>query len=221
MKAWARASPYHAVGVYIGGPDRACPDGNLSRSWLQTVSKQGWKLYPIYVGLQAPCWKTPYDGRPALIDSRRPWAQGVQAADDAAGRAAFFGIAPGSPIYYDMEFYPHDVPGCTRDVQAYLSAWTAQLHKRGFISGVYSSARGAIADIALIYNTSAVNRADVAWYAHWDKVPHPFGDKTLNDKFWPGSRRIKQYQGAHNETYGGQKLNIDLNALDAPVAALQ
>lgn len=221
MKTWAAASPYHAVGIYIGGLDRACPDGNLTPSWIQTVAKQGWKFFPIYVGLQAPCWKDPGGGHPALIARSRRWTQGEEAADDAVNRAAYFGIAPGSPIYFDMEYYPRNDPGCTQDVQAFLSAWTDQLHARGFVSGIYSSSQGAIADMALVYNTGAAYRADVAWYAHWDKVPQLFGDPTLNDKYWPGARRIKQYQGGHNETYGGKKLNIDLNVLDAPVAALK
>jgi hypothetical protein len=221
MQVWAGSSPYHAVGVYIGGADRACPDGNLTPAWLQTVAKQGWKLFPIYVGLQAPCWKAPDGGHPTVIDSGNRWAEGVQAAADAAGRAAYFRLAPGSPIYFDMEFYPRNDTRCTQDVQAFLSAWTGELHKRGYISGIYSSARGAIADMAQVYNSTTVYRADVAWCAHWDKVPRAFGDKTLNDRFWPGSRRIKQYQGGHNETHGGQQLNVDLNVLNAPVAALQ
>jgi len=221
MKAWAGASPYHAVGVYIGGLDRACPDGNLTPNWIQTVAKQGWKFFPIYVGLQAPCWKDPGGGHPALIAHSRRWTQGEEAANDAADRAAHFGIAPGSPIYFDMEYYPRNDTGCTQDVQAFLSAWTDQLHTRGFVSGIYSSSQGAIADMARVYDTQVTYRADVAWYAHWDKVPQLFGDPTLNDKYWPGPRRIKQYQGGHNETYGGKKLNIDLNVLNAPVAALK
>ncbi|WP_194919009.1 DUF1906 domain-containing protein [Catenulispora rubra] len=221
MQAWARASPYHAVGIYIGGIDRACPDGNLTPGWIQTVARQGWKFFPIYVGLQAPCWKNPGRGHPALIARSRRWTQGQEAANDAANRAAYFGIAPGSPIYFDMEYYPRNDAGCTQDVQAFLSAWTDQLHARGFISGVYSSSKGAIADMALVYESGAAYRADVAWFAHWDKVPQLFGDATLSNRYWPGPQRIKQYRGGHNETYGGKRLNIDLNVLDAPVAALK
>jgi hypothetical protein len=221
MQAWAGASPYHAVGVYIGGIDRSCPDGNLTPDWLQTVTRQGWKFFPIYVGLQAPCWKDPGGGRPPVIARSRRWTQGKEAADDAADRAAYFDIAPGSPIYYDMEYYPRKDTGCTQDVRAFLSAWTDELHARGFISGIYSSSKGAIADMTLIHDSIAAHRADVTWYAHWDKVPQLFGDPTLSDRYWPGPRRIKQYRGGHDETYGGKRLNIDLDVLDAPVAALQ
>jgi len=221
MKTWASASPYRAVGIYIGGIDRACLDGNLTPGWVKTVAKQGWKFFPIYVGLQAPCWKPPNGGHPALIAPGRRWTQGEEAANDAANRAASFGLALGSPIYFDMENYPRSDTGCTQDVQAFLSAWTDQLHARGFISGIYSSSNGAIADMTLVYDIGAAYRADVAWYAHWDKVPKLFGDPTLNNGYWPGPQRIKQYLGPHNETYGGKKLNIDLNVLNAPVAALR
>ncbi|MFD0639386.1 DUF1906 domain-containing protein [Catenulispora yoronensis] len=221
MQTWAKSSPYHATGVYIGGIDRACPDGNLTPDWIRKVDGQGWKFFPIYVGRQAPCWKDPGGGHPALIQRSRRWTQGVEAANDAANRADYFGIAQGSPIYFDMEYYPRSDQNCVQDVQAFLSAWTDQLHARGFVSGIYSSSGGAIADMALVYDSGAAYRADVAWYAHWDKKPQLFGDPTLSDRYWPGHRRIKQYTGGHNETYGGKRLNIDLNVLDAPVAALE
>src|SRR6478752_1182390 len=54
MQSWL-ASPYRAVGIYIGGSMRACGDGNLSSTWVSQVSSMGWGLIPIYVGPQAPC----------------------------------------------------------------------------------------------------------------------------------------------------------------------
>src|SRR6516164_124804 len=54
MAAWL-ASPYRSVGIYIGGANRACGDGNLSAGWVGSVEGQGWRLVPEYVGLQAPC----------------------------------------------------------------------------------------------------------------------------------------------------------------------
>ena len=54
MRAWL-ASPYRAVGIYLGGSNRACPDGNLSAAWVNSVVASGWNLLPLYVGLQAPC----------------------------------------------------------------------------------------------------------------------------------------------------------------------
>jgi hypothetical protein len=220
MGVWAAKSPFKAAGVYIGGSDRACPDGNLTPDWVSQADKQGWTLFPIYVGRQAPCWKEPGSSGAALIQHDRRWTQGVEAADDAANRAAYFRLSPASTIYFDMEYYPRHVAGCTEDVLAFLSAWTEELHKRGFLSGVYSSASGAIADLASVYDSQAAYRPDVAWFAHWDSKAVLFGDPTLNDRFWPNHRRIKQYLGGHTETFGGVKVNIDSDLLDAPVAGV-
>ena len=52
----AAFSPFTSVGIYIGGINRACRNRALdSPGWVQTVVAQGWRLIPIYVGLQAPC----------------------------------------------------------------------------------------------------------------------------------------------------------------------
>ncbi len=54
MEAWL-ASPFRSIGIYIGGRNRACLWGNLSYAWVSTVAKMGWRLQPIYVGLQPYC----------------------------------------------------------------------------------------------------------------------------------------------------------------------
>lgn len=222
MSVWKTASPFRAAGIYIGGSDRACPDGNLTASWVHQVGAMGWRMFPIYVGRQASCWQDPSGSKskaPRISHGGR-WTQGVQAADDAASRATYFGLAPGSTLYFDMEYYPRAMTQCSQDVQAFLNAWTDELHKRGFLSGIYSSARGAVADMALVYDTASTYRADAVWFAHWDAKAATSGDSALSDKLWPGHRRIKQFAGGHDATYGGKKLNIDSDVLDAPVAAL-
>ena len=35
---------------------------------------------------------------------------------------------------------------------------------------------------------------------------------------WASHQRLKQYQGDHNETYGGVTLNIDSNCANGPLA---
>ncbi len=56
MSTWRLASPYTSIGIYIGGINRACSNAALNSStWVNTVVAQGWKVLPIYVGLQAPC----------------------------------------------------------------------------------------------------------------------------------------------------------------------
>jgi len=53
MSAW-HASPYHAVGVYLGGINAACAQVNLSRRWISHEIASGWHPVPIWVGPPAP-----------------------------------------------------------------------------------------------------------------------------------------------------------------------
>ena len=62
-------------------------------------------------------------------------AQGREAANDAANRAGAAGLAPGAPIYFDMEGYNGADPGCTGAVRGFLAGWVLQLHDRGFRAG--------------------------------------------------------------------------------------
>ncbi|HEY8216683.1 MAG TPA: glycoside hydrolase domain-containing protein, partial [Acidimicrobiia bacterium] len=72
MSAWL-ASPFRAIGIYIGGANRGCSQPNLTASWVATVLNQGWKLIPIYVGLQASCSTL----SAAKIDPANAGAQGA------------------------------------------------------------------------------------------------------------------------------------------------
>jgi hypothetical protein len=204
MNAWL-ASPFRAVGIYIGGANRACPDGNLSASWVSQVSAQGWSLIPIYVGLQAPC-KTGF----VPIDPNSASSQGLQAADDAIVRARGFGIPVGSPIFFDMEGYSPTGGPCSSTVMTFLSAWAQELRAHGIKAGVYSSLDSGIMD--LINTPSA--QPDEIWFAKWD------GNATTSDpaipaNLWPSGHRLKQYLGGQNQTYGGVTINIDQDYLDA------
>ncbi|NEA48743.1 glycoside hydrolase domain-containing protein, partial [Streptomyces sp. SID10815] len=41
MTAWKTASPYSAVGVYIGGVNRGCAQPNLTAEWVRTQYTAG------------------------------------------------------------------------------------------------------------------------------------------------------------------------------------
>ena len=101
MSAWA-SSPYRAIGVYIGGANRACSQPNLTTSWVGAQVAAGWHLIPTYVGLQAP---TSSCGSCAKLSSNRATGQGTAQAEDAVEDAQSVGIGPGNPIYFDMEAY--------------------------------------------------------------------------------------------------------------------
>ena len=134
MRAWMSHSPYRAVGIYIGGSDRACAQPNLTAGWVSQQAAAGWHFIPLYVGPQAE-W-----GQITAAIS-----QGASAADDAVMQARALGFGPGTPLYYDMEAYPRRQ---SRAALRFLSAWTEELHMDGYASGVYSSSASAVADLA-------------------------------------------------------------------------
>ena len=212
LSAWL-ASPYRAVGIYIGGVNRACPDGNLSSSWIASAAAGGWNLLPLYVGLQAPCVAPKALAR---IDPAAAATQGASAAEDAAGRAAFFGLEPGDPIYFDMEGYPTNQPACTEAVQSFVSAWVSALHDLGYAAGIYGSAASTIRDMVTLATSSAA--PDQVWIANWNGKESVFGDPYVPDSYWANHQRIHQYRGGHTETYGGVTINVDSNYVDGAVA---
>ena len=211
MSAWG-ASPYRAVGVYVGGANEACAQPNLTSTWVAQESAAGWVLLPVYVGLQAPkngcgC---------AAINPSQASAEGTAAADDAVNQAEAVGISPGNPIYDDMENYSRGATN-TPSVLAFLAAWTTELHARGYQSGVYSSAGSGVTDLVAQVGTGYVE-PDQIWNAEWN------GQASTSSGYipaadWPNHQRLHQYQGGHNATYGGVTINIDSNYVDAGAAS--
>ncbi len=212
MSAWS-ASPYRGVGIYIGGANRACSQPNLTSVWVSSQIAAGWQLIPTYVGLQAPsngcgC---------AAIHPAQAGAEGVAAADDAVSKAAALGIGPGNPIYFDMESY---TPGGTNSsaVLNFLGAWTGELHAKGYVSGVYSSASSGITDLVGQYGTG-FNEPDDVWIARWN-LQATTVDTAVPAGDWSNHQRLHQYRGGHNETYGGVSINIDNDYLDGALAGI-
>ena len=127
MSAWA-ASPYRAIGVYIGGADRGCSQPNLTTAWVAAEVAAGWHLIPTYVGLQAP---TSSCGSCAKLSANKASAQGAAAANDAVADAQSVGMNAGSPIYFDMEGYTRTSKASGATL-AFLAAWTKRLHALGY-----------------------------------------------------------------------------------------
>ncbi|WP_323101230.1 glycoside hydrolase domain-containing protein, partial [Intrasporangium sp. YIM S08009] len=214
MQKWHDSSPYRAMGIYIGGSMRACGDGNLSSSWVSQVTGMGWGLMPIYVDLQAPCVNQP---GLAKIDPTKASAQGTTAAGAAVARAQAFGLGAGTPVYYDMEAYgssdPTTAASCRQTVLTFLTAWTTELHRLGYKSGVYGSTSSVMVDMANAVGTSGFTPPDDVWFARWnglqtlsDAAAYP----AFKDSYWASGQRIHQYQ-LTTETWGGVKLDIDAN----------
>jgi len=214
MSAWL-ASPFRAIGIYVGGANRGCAQPNLTASWVSSVLGQGWKLMPLYVGLQAPCSTL----NVAKIDPATAGAQGAAAALDAMNRAAALSIGTQRPLFLDMEAYDSSNSACVAAVRAFVSGWAGQLHQGGYLAGFYSSAASGIADQSAIAGNPACHQLDVIWFAHWNNDPST-NEPTkawLPDHLWANHQRIHQYRGGQPETYGGVTINIDRNYVDAQV----
>ncbi len=213
MAAWA-SSPYRAIGVYIGGANRACSQPNLTTTWVGEQVAAGWSLIPTYVGLQAPGSSC---GSCAKISSSKAALQGEEAALDAVAEAEAVGIGPGSPIYFDMEAYTR-TSSASAATLTFLSAWTEELHALGYVSGVYSSSASGIADIGRSVGGSYVLPDDL-WSANWNGAQNTL-DSYLPSTAWNTHDRIHQYRGGHNETYGLTTINIDSNYVEGTTVGL-
>jgi hypothetical protein len=208
MSAWD-ASPYRAIGVYIGGVNRACSQPNLTSSWVAAETAAGWHLFPTYVGPQSP---TSSCSSCAKLSASQASAQGAAAAVDAVTQAEAVAIGPGSPIYFDMEAYGR-TSSATSATLAFLEAWTAKLHALGYLSGVYSSSASGIADLGAAVGSGYLEPDDL-WTANLNGVQNT-ADPAVPASAWALHQRIHQYQGGHNETYGGMTIDIDNDYVDA------
>jgi hypothetical protein len=207
MEAW-QESPYRAIGVYIGGINRACSQPNLTPNWVAAETAADWHLIPTYVGLQAP---TSACSSCAKLSASQATAQGAAAAVDAVERAGEVAIGPGSPIYFDMESYSRTSSASSATL-AFLAAWTTKLHALGYVSGVYSSSASGIADLADQWGSGYAVPDDL-WIANWNGAANTV-DPEVPSTAWPSHQRIHQYRGGHNESYGGVSINIDNNYVD-------
>ena len=210
MQNWWTNSPYFDSNIYIGGVNRGCSQANLTSSWVSQVFSQGWGLIPTWVGPQATC-TTCTTCSVMSSDPTTARSQGISEATSAANAASSLGLGT-TIIYYDMERYNPNT-SCQTAVRAFINGWVEQMHARGNLAGVYGSPQNAQEDWAGI-----ANPPDAVWIAKWDGVVGVFGLTPLSDSFWVNSQRIHQYQGGHNETYGGLTFNIDNDFEDGPVA---
>jgi hypothetical protein len=200
MVAWWAHSRYAAVGIYIGGSDRACAQPNLTAAWVSQQWAVGWHFIPLYVGPQVAF-------RGEVTD---PASQAVAAAQDAVVQARLLGFRQGTPIYYDMEFYR---PRLTAVALAFFTAWTTELHMLGYRSGIYSSSTAGIMDLADNFTNPAYAMPDVVYDALWNGLANT-ADPSIPAFAWASHRRIHQYAGNVDQTHGGIKINIDRDYLD-------
>ncbi len=214
MQDWWSNSPYLAVNLYFGGIQRGCSNTLLNSLYLSQLSQQGWLFIPTWVGPQAPgaC------GCSHLIDDDPMTAhnQGVSEANAAADAAANLGLG-NAILYYDLEHYDNTNSTHRAAAQSFIAGWSAQLAARGNKSGVYGTGCN------LIDFVSINPVLDAIWPAHWiyssyNSNATVWNVACISNSLWSAHQRLRQYTGAHNETWGSTTLNIDSDVIDGLVA---
>ena len=216
LQAWG-ASPYRAVGVYVGGVNRTCSQPELTRTWTAQATALGWSLLPVYKGLQPPCGGKATDQK---IIPAQAASEGTAAADDAAAQGKTLGMLHGSAFYNDIENYSATDAACRTAVLTYLSGWTRELHRLGYISGVYANLSSGAPQLSGVYTSASYARPDALWIARYDGNQALTGWAGIPGQQWAAHQRAKQYLGGHDEMYGGVTINIDNDNLDTPVATV-
>ncbi|WP_205857200.1 glycoside hydrolase domain-containing protein [Phytoactinopolyspora endophytica] len=217
LRAW-KASPYRTVNVYFGGINRGCTQPNLTSSWVRGATANGWKLLPTYFGRQPFCKIG--TSKPHRFTASNATSYGTSDAKDAVSKAKGLGLLPGSALYADVEHYNRSDSDCRRSVRRYVSAWTKTLHGSGYLAGVYVHQDSGLRDLSNSYDWTTYARPDAVWMARWDGGTSLTGWPTVPNSHWAVHQRAKQYRGDHDETWGGVRLNIDSDALNAPVATV-
>ncbi|HEV3067769.1 MAG TPA: glycoside hydrolase domain-containing protein [Streptosporangiaceae bacterium] len=200
MSAWLAHSSYQAIGIYIGGSDRACLQPNLTAAWVSQQAAAGWHFIPLYVGPQVS-----FKGEVTQATS-----QAISAAQDAAVQARTLGFGAGTPIYYDMEAYS---PGRSRTALKFFTAWTIELHTLGYKSAIYSSSDSGISDLASNYANTSIARPDVIYDALWNGIADT-SDANVPGGDWANHQRVHQFSGNISERHGGYRIAIDQDYLD-------
>ncbi|WP_406385241.1 choice-of-anchor P family protein [Streptomyces sp. NBC_01618] len=219
MNVWQEASPYSAIGVYIGGVNAGC-DITIDAQWVQTQYDNEWRFFPIYVGRQASAdaGSCGDDGGRECEVITDPEPQGAEAARDAIAQAESVGFGKGSVLYFNMENYESG-PDTTALVMPFLASWTTTLHELGYVSGVYGSLSSLIADLVKA-DGSNYPMPDVIDFAKWDGNGTT-DDPAIPDHLWADHQRIKQYSGDVTTAYGGVEFTIDENQIDVGEGVVQ
>ena len=203
MRAWRRHSPYRAVGVYIGGSNRACDQANLTPSWVRREAAAGWRFIPLYAGPQA---------RFGQLQSRP--GQGIAAARDAAVQAQRLGFGPRTPIYYDMESFPAADSLAGGQISVRLDEGTAPTR---LLIRCLQQLRFGDRGSGQALRPPDFAPPDVIFDARWNALPS-ISDSVYAHSYWARGRRLHQFSGNVSQTFGGDTMNIDEDYLDVNLA---
>ena len=227
MSTWIKKSPYRAAGIYISGDSRACQrQSNLTADLGQQPARR--RLAPdadharpaglVLLALPALRLEHRPEDQPEhgqhLPRPRAPRAS-PRRAKTVRPRGTS-GSSRAARCSTTSRRSPTSSSACRDSALWFLTAWTQELHRWRYASGVYSSAASGIRmlDDARVRAGNAVHDARPGLDRRLEREgqhrlvvhPHPA----------PGcpTQRAHQYQGGHNETWGGVRINIDRNYLD-------
>lgn len=221
-----QAKGYQAVGVYlpVGLPNsdnRHDKAKTLPEGWVADQLTAGWAILPIYLGLQAPNECQPVERQHKFWamspDPAQAYAQGVAAADDAIRSLSDAGFPADAPVYYDLESYE---AGCT-PVDAYLSAWSAELAAQHHLAGVYGSTGSTMSDLVGRLSEPACSQPVAVWPATNNGSRSVSPINRLPDDAWATHQRINQFEldTTVDVTDAGRTVHlpIDRNWVDGPM----
>ena len=210
LRAWT-ASPYRSVNLYFSGSQRYhTSQPNLTPDWVTTVLANGWSLVPTVVDLQAPCATS---AKKAMMstDPATAASQGTAAAQQAAADLQALGLGK-TVAYLDLE--PFDVSKsstCAPAVLSFLHAFVKAMHGAGDKAGVYVHHTKGAPTIVADYDNPA--RPDDIWVAETGTATA--ATSVIGSKW--AHHRMHQYLLDSTETYAGETIGIDRDAIDADV----
>jgi hypothetical protein len=179
MQAGWNYSPFYDVGLYIGGVNyTGTKAGTVANPlWLGLVQREGWGIFPIWVGWQPVCTPTKVNGSHVFnvyqgTNGSLSASEGAGDATSAANNADQFNLS-NSVIFADIEQYtppqasPYN-PGntCSAPVVNYINAWVSTLHQRRYSAGIYVN-QSDLQDIIIggAFNPAITNMPDELYVA--------------------------------------------------------
>ena len=215
LTAWL-ASPYRAVGIYIGGVNRTCANAELTSTWVAAALARRLEPDP---DLRRPAGAVRRRTRErARFTAANAQSQGLAAADDAIARA-----------------HADRPPGGQPDLLRHggLRAQGRRVHAGGadvrLGLGRPSCTRAATSPAstaapprprATCRRSPARRRARTTSGSRTGTASESvFGDPYVSDALWTNHQRIHQYRGGHKETWGGVTINIDNDYVDGAVVS--
>ena len=146
-------------------------------------------------------------------------SEGTAAADGAAAKGKALGMHHGSAFYDYIGNYSTANASCSKAVFTFISAWTRELHRLGFLAGIYANRDSGAQELSRAYTWKSVARPDALWVSG-GKNPSLAGWAGISGSKWALRQRARQYRGPHRETYGGATISIDSDNVNAPAATV-